>query len=452
MPPSSTRREVGPLLRLAVPSVIAQLGQVMLGVVDAAVASRISVHALDAVTLGSVWMLGTMMPLAGIVMGLGALVSQGHGAGLKEEVGLALQRALLLAAALSLVVGVCWLNTERGLLWLGQDPALAHMAGSYVRAQVFSAPCYLIYSALTTYLSSRGIVRIGIVTMLVANVFNAVAAYSLAFGELGFPALGIEGAALATGLTELLLPCITGLLIVSLKLHEGGWTPWSARVFERAAVLRQLKLGLPTGVTLALELWAFQLGTILAGRIDPVALGAHAIALNIASTSFMVPLGFATGTCTHVGQLIGAGEHERAQNAAHTALRLLALYAVVAGSLFVVAREFLPGLYSRDPNVVRAVASVLPIAGAFQLFDGLQAAGSGIMRGMGRPQVTAVLNLVGYFAIGIPLAAYLGLHTKLGLCGIWIGYAAGLGFVAVGLVGAVLFRGPRTASLLLATD
>jgi MATE family multidrug resistance protein len=448
----STRREVGPLLRLAVPSIIAQLGQVMLGVVDAAVASRLSVHALDAVTLGSVWMVGTMMPLAGIVMGLGSLVSQAHGAGLKDEVALALQRALLLAMGLSCLVGAAWLNTERGLLWLGQDPELAHTASLYVRAQLFSAPCYLIYSALTTYLSSRGIVRIGIVTMVVANLFNALAAYSLTLGHWGFPALGIRGAALATGLTELLLPCVTALLIVRFELHKNAWIPWSRRVLDGLAMLRQLRLGIPTGVTIALELWAFQLGTILAGRIDHIALGAHAIALNLASMSFMVPLGFSIGTSTHVGQLIGAGERERAQHAAHTAFQLLALYAIGAGGLFVLAREFLPGLYSRDPNIVRAVASVLPIAGAFQLFDGLQAAGSGILRGMGRPQVTAVFNLVGYFAIGIPLASYLGLYTNLGLRGIWIGYAAGLGFVAAGLVGAVLLRGPRTAASLLATD
>ncbi len=424
----------------------------MLGVVDAAVASRISVHALDAVTLGSVWMVGTMMPLVGIVIGLGALVSQAHGAGLKDEVGLALQRALLLAAALSFVVMACWLHTERGLLWLGQDPELSRMAAGYVRTQLSSGPCYLIYSALTTWLSSRGIVRIGVVTMVVANLFNALAAYTLALGEFGFPALGLRGAAVATGLTELLLPCVTTLLIVRFKLYEGGWIPWSRAALDKAAMLRQLKLGVPSAVTIALELWAFQLGTILAGRIDHVALGAHAIALSLASMSFMVPLGFSIGTSTHVGQLLGAGEKERAQHAAHTALQLLALYAIVAGAIFVVAREYLPLLYSRDPNIVRAVALVLPIAGAFQLFDGLQAAGSGILRGMGKPQITAVFNLVGYFAVGIPLAAYLGLNTTLGLRGIWIGYAVGLGFVAAGLVGAVLWRGPRTATSLLATD
>jgi multidrug resistance protein, MATE family len=416
----------------------------MLGVVDAAFAGRLSVQALDAVTLGSVWMVGTMMPLAGVVMGLGSLVSQAHGAGNKDDVALALQRSLLLAALLSVFVTVSWSYTEEGLRFLGQDPELASMAALYVRTQLFAAPCFLFYSALTTWLSSRGIVRIGIVTMVVANLFNALAAWALMLGNLGFPALGIRGAALATGMTELLLPCVTALLVVRYDLHRDAWIPWSKRALAWPALWRQLKLGVPTGVTLALELWAFQLGTILAGQIDHIALGAHAIALNLASLSFMVPLGFSIGTSTHVGQLIGAGEGERAQHAAHGALQLLASYALCAGGMFVVARGFLPGLYSRDPLIVQAVASVLPIAGAFQLFDGLQAAGSGILRGMGKPQVTAVFNLVGYFAIGIPLACYLGLHTKLGLQGIWIGYAAGLGFVAIGLVGSVIWRGPRT--------
>ncbi|MDB4971696.1 MAG: efflux family protein [Myxococcaceae bacterium] len=431
------------------PIVIAQLGQVLLGVVDATFAARLSVQALDAVTLGSVWQVGTMMPLAGVVMGLGSLVSQAHGARRSEDAALALQRALLIASALSLLVASSWLYTTEGLILLGQDPELARMAGLYVRTQLFSAPCYLVYSALSTYLGSRGIVHIGIVVMVCANLFNALVAWTLMFGHFGMPALGIRGAALATGMTELLLPCVTVLLMMRLKLHDGAWVALSRRVLELPPLLRQLELGLPSGLTIALELWAFQLGTLLAGRIDHIALGAHAIALNLASLAFMVPLGFSIGTATHVGQLIGSGARDRAQDAAHTALKLLASYAVLAGGLFILARELLPGLYSRDPHIVRAVASVLPIAGAFQLFDGLQAGSSGILRGMGKPQVTAMFNLVGYFAIGIPLACYLGLHTALGLRGIWIGYAVGLAFVSAGLVASVLRRGPGTVEPVL---
>lgn len=445
----STRTEILPLLRLSIPIMIAQLGQVLLGVVGAAFAGRLSVQALDAVTLGAVWQVTTQMPLAGVVMGVGPLISQAHGADRKADVALGLWRSLLIAAALSMPVAISWVYTSEGLLLLGQDPALATLAEQYVHAQIFCAPGYLFYTALSTYLSSRGIVWVGIVAMIVANAFNALVAWALMFGNLGLPALGIRGAGLATGLTELLLAAVTAIIVARFLRKSVSFAGLGARVLDRAALVQQLKLGVPSGLTLALELWAFQLGTLLAGRLDHVALGAHAIALNLASLTFMVPLGFSTGTATLVGQLIGAGERERAQEAAHTALKFLSGYALLAGGLFVLGRELLPAFYSPDPHVASAVASVLPIAAAFQLFDGLQAAGSGILRGMGRPQVTAIFNLVGYFAIGIPLASYLGLHTALGLRGIWIGYAAGLGFVATGSVASVLMRGPRTVKPLL---
>jgi MATE family multidrug resistance protein len=441
----STRETVCSLLKLSTPIIAAQLGQVALSVVDASFAAKLGVEALDAVTLGSTFQVSTMLPLSGIVIGMGPLVSQADGAGRREQVGLALQRALVIAGLLSVVVLIAWQQAEQALLAFGQAPALAHEAAQYVDTQLFSAPCFLVYSALSTYLSARGIVHVGVIAMIVANLFNALAAWSLMFGHLGMPALGIQGAAIATGMTELLLPTVTALLIVRCKLYEGGWTPWSWRVFARAGLLPQLCFGLPNGLTYALELWAFQLGTILAGRLDPVALGAHAITLNLASLSFMVPLGFAGGTSALVGQLIGAGERERAQTAAHACLLLLATYALAACALFVFGRELLPGLYSCDPQIVREAAAVLPIAGVLQLFDGVSAGGSAILRAMGHAKLTALVNLIAYFAVGIPLAFYLGLHTELGLAGIWLGYAAGLAVVALSLVTRVFWRGPRTA-------
>jgi MATE family multidrug resistance protein len=441
----STRETLCRLLKLSLPSIGAQLGQVALSVVDASFAAKLGVASLDAVTLGSTFQVSTMLPLAGIVMGMGPLVSQAEGAKRGEQAGLALQRALLIAGLLSLLVLCAWLQTERVLIMLGQSPVLAHEAARYVDTQLFSAPCFLVYSALSTYLSARGIVHVGIVAMLVANLFNALVAWSLMFGQLGMPALGIQGAAISTGLTELLLPVVTALLMVRWRLYDGGWTPWSARAFAREGLLHQLRFGLPNGVTYALELWAFQLGTIFAGRLDPIALGAHALTLNLASLSFMVPLGFASGTSALVGQLIGAGERERAQRAAHACLALVTSYALCAGALFVFGRALLPTFYTQDAEVVRAAAAVLPIAGALQLFDGLQAGASAILRAMGHAKLTALTNLIAYFAFGVPLAFYLSAHTGLGLAGVWLGYATGLAVVALCLVARVFWRGPRAA-------
>ena len=184
-----------------------------------------------------------------------------------------------------MLIAVAWSYTAEGLLLLGQDPELAREAAVFVGVQRFCVPGLLTYGALSTYLVSRGIVRPGIVAMVVANLFNGVMSWSLTFGALGLPALGVRGLGISTGLTRLLLPCALALLIVRLKLHVHAWTPWSRRVFERAALARQLALGIPTGLTLALELWAFQFGTVIAGRLGHVSLGAHAIALNLSARS-----------------------------------------------------------------------------------------------------------------------------------------------------------------------
>lgn len=446
---TDAKSEVRPLLRLSIPIIVAQFGQMLLGTIDSILAGRLGTQALDAVALGNVWQVGTMMPLLGVVFGLDPLVSQAHGAGRGDQAGIALQRALLIACGLSVLLWVAWSYTAEGLLMLGQQRELARDAATFVEIQRFGAPGVLVSGALSTYLVSRGIVRPGIFAMALCNVFNASAGWALTFGALGLPALGIRGLGIATGATRLLLPVALTWLIVCFDLHRGAWTAWSRAALERRALGRQLALGVPMGITIALELWAFQFGTVIAGRISHIALGAHAIALNLSALAFTVPLGFSMGISARVGQLIGAGQAARAQRSATTALKLIAGYATCAGLLFVLGRRLLPALYSRDAAIIAAAASVLPIAGAFQVVDGLQAAGSGVLRGMGRARVTAIINLVGYFALAIPFAYYTGLYTSLGLHGVWLGYAAGLSFTAAAMVGTVLRRGPATVQPLV---
>ena len=438
-------QELRAVLALAFPLILTQLGQMMLGVVDAAVVGHLSVHALDAVSLGNLWQWATMVPLLGVVLGLDPLISQAHGAGRAEDAGLALQRSLVLVALLSVPLVLAWSYSEQGLVLFGQDPALARAAGVFVRGQLFAAPALLCHGALAVYLSARGIVRPGLVAMLCANCFNVLAVWSLVFGKLGMPAWGLWGASVATGLTRLVLVLSLAGLIVALRLHKDAWVPWTPRVFERRALARQLGLGLPVGLTIALEAWAFQLGTLMAGRLDTTSLAAHSVVMNMLSVTFMVPLGISSGASARVGQLIGASDSARAQRAAFAALGLGGGLAVLSAAIFVLGRKLLPLLYTPDPQVVLMAATVMPIAATFTVMDALQAVSGGILRGMGRPRVTAAFNLVGYFVLGTPLAYYLALHTSLRLRGVWVGYAVGVSFVAAGLVSWVLARGPKTA-------
>ncbi len=432
------------LFRLAGPLVVSQLGQMLLATVDTLLAGRLSVQALGAVTLGSLFQVATMVPAYGVVMGLDPLVSQAHGAGRPDDAARAMQRAVVIALLLSVPVALSWCWTEEMLIALGQSAQLAAQAEVFTRVQWFTAPAFLLYGAQVTYLHARGIVRPSVIVMLLANLFNALAVWALMFGKLGLPAYGVWGAGLATGLTRVVMALLAFGVLLALKLAREAFVPWQLGLGDAANFRKQLQLGIPLGLTLALELWAFQIGTLIAGRIGQTQLGAHSIVMNLASVAFMVPLGISMAASTRVGTLIGANASERAQQAAQAALKLGGGFAAGSATAFIVAGPSLARMFSADPAVIAAAVSVMPIAAAFQLMDSLQAVGAGVLRGMGRPRPTAVLNFIGYFVLGLPLGAVLGLSTPLGLRGVWLGYAAGLTVVAAGLVGWVLLRGPRT--------
>jgi MATE family multidrug resistance protein len=186
--------------------------------------------------------------------------------------------------------------------------------------------------------------------------------------------------------------------------------------------------------------------TLMAGLLGELGLAAHTVVLNLASLSFMVPLGLSIATVTRVGNLIGAGNPQAAQRAAWVALGLGALTMSAFSLSFVLGRHWLPTWYTAQPDVIALAAVTLPIAAAFQLFDGVQVVGGGVLRGMGRTRPAAVFNLVGYYALAMPFGWWLAFERGLGLPGVWWGLASGLASVAVLLVLWISRRGPSTAS------
>jgi MATE family multidrug resistance protein len=193
---------------------------------------------------------------------------------------------------------------------------------------------------------------------------------------------------------------------------------------------------------MGLEVWAFEIATLFSGRLGTVELGAHVVVLTLASLTFMVPLGISMGAVTRVGNLIGEGRRDLAQVASWMALVLGASAMAVAAVLFVLLRGVLPRVYTEDSAVIAAAASILPVAAAFQIFDGTQVVGTGILRAMGRTRPAAAFNLVGYYGLALPLAYWLAFRGGFGLPGIWWGLVLGLAAIAVMLVIWVWRRGP----------
>ena len=232
--------------------------------------------------------------------------------------------------------------------------------------QIPGIPFFLTYGALRQYLQGREHMRPALWVILAANVFNALFNWVFIFGNLGVPALGLMGAGIATSLTRF-VACL-GLIAwtIGFRLHEDAWVPWGREPFRLWNLRRVAALGLPVGVQMALEIWAFAGAALLAGLLGTVPLAAHTIALNMAALSFMVPLGISQGAATRVGNLIGARDPDGAQRAAWVSLAMGAGVMTVAAVVLVFARFWLPRVYTPDAAVIAACAAILPIAAAFR--------------------------------------------------------------------------------------
>lgn len=431
---ASTKTELRALLRLGLPVAATQLAMMTLGVVDTMMVGHLGTEALDAAALGSLWIWGTAVFGIGLAFGMDPIVSQAHGADEHQKIGLTLHRGMVVVALATIPLTLMWWYTGPALDLLGQRSALANAADEYVKLQAFSLWPFLAFFVLRQYLQGRGIVAPALITALLANLFNVAANWVLIFGNLGMPAMGLRGAGLATGLTRCVLLVALVAWTFGRGLHRGAWVRpgWSA--LDPRGLLEIVRHGIPVGLQYGLETWAFQFVTLMAGMLGDAPLAAHVIVLNLASLTFMVPMGLSQGASTRVGNLVGAGKTEAARHSSTLALRLGAGVMVASAIAFVAFRYSLPRLYTSDPEVIALAAGILPIAAAFQIFDGTQAVGGGILRGVGVTRPAAVFNFVGYYLLSIPLGLAMTRLGDMGLVGLWWSLCIGLAVVAAALV------------------
>jgi MATE family multidrug resistance protein len=404
---------------------------------------------MNAVSLGRLFVLGSSICAMGLIYGQDAIAAQAHGARNRERLGGVLLHSCALAVALSLQLALLWLAAEPILLAFGQSPEASRLARDYVFAQIPALPFFLLFIALKQYLQARGIVKPEMWIAIGANLVHLPLVWMFVFGRLGAPAMGVVGAGIATAISEALMFFAMLAAFRLYRLQRGSMTLFTHRRLRLAGIAEILRLGAPLAAMLALEYWAFATSTLWAGRLGEVELAAHAIALNLASLSYMVGLGVSLAATTREGNLICAGQLRAAERASWVAFALGGAAMLLFALVFVLGRDAIPAWYSVDPTVIALAATLLPIAALFELFDGLQVVGGGILRGMGRTRPAALFNLVGYYVLGLPIAAWLGRRDRMGLAGIWWGLAAGLIVVGLLAVGWVRKFGPGNAVALV---
>lgn len=438
--PRSTAQEARRLLELSWPVIIGQLGWMGLGITDIVMSGRLGEDVLAAISVGHLWSFGVLIAALGLMRGMDPVFGQAFGAGDHERLRHSLVQAVVLGLIVSLPVALAMLAAGPVLTLLGQPPEVVPEAARYCWIVSLGMAPALVFQALTQFLQGLGRMRPTMVAVWLANGVNIVLNGVLMFGWLGGWELGAAGCAWATTIVRwLMVPLLMGLAWGILRDY-----PPPARAWRDGPALRRLfALGLPVGGAHLLEVWAFNAAGVMAGWLGPTAIAGHAVALNVASVTFMVPFGLSAGAATRVGNLVGAGLEWRP--AARAALYMGGGFMACSGLMLLSFPEAIGALYTRDAPVLAIVITALPVAAAFQLFDGLQTVANGVLRGVGDLRFPAVAGLIAFWGLGLPAGYYLGIHSGGGVQGIWVGLVVGLFTVSVLLVGRVRLRMQRGA-------
>lgn len=424
---------------LAWPLVIAQLAQNALHTTDVIMLGWLGPSYLAAGTLATTFIMPFLVGGMGIVGAVAPLVAQARGArdikAVRRVVRQGIWAAILLAA---LMVPMLWqIRPIFGLL--GQNPQATIMAEQFMQIAAWMLFPALAIVALRSLLSAFDATRIILLITVSGVVFNALINYLLIFGHFGFPRLELRGSAIATLLTNVLM---FGLMLAYVLRHPRFkrfyvlmrfWKPDWPRFREL------FRIGTPIGLTVLAEVGLFTAAALLMGRLGTDEVAAHAIALQCASMAFMVPLGLGIAATVRVGMAYGRTDPEGIRKAGWTAFVLGTGFMAITCTLFltvgpIIVSWFLDPRVPENANALALAATFLVVAGVFQLVDGAQVVAAHALRGLSDTKIPMVLAIVGYWAVGLPIAYILGFNVGWRGVGIWIGLAAGLAFVAVVLV------------------
>jgi len=423
------RRELRAMLGLSLPVILAELGWVMMGVVDTIIVSPLGPAAIGAVGSGSSLLFSIYVLGMGTLFALDTFVSQAYGAGRIDECHRWFFAGLNVAALLSVVLIVIGLGVVSAIGHAGIHPDVIVLLQPYLRALLWSLPPLLAYTVFRRYLQAMNSVLPVTIAFVTANIVNAAGNYALIFGYFGFPRLGVIGSAYATFAARILLAVFLLIAILYRErrspsgFHDVRWTLDLPRMWRIA------RLGFPAAGQITLEVGVFAAASMLAARISPMALAAHQIVLHVASVLFMIPYGLSSAAAVRVGQAVGRGDAPGRRVAGWAAITIGLIFAGVTSVLLVATPESFLRLFTTDASVLAVGAVLLLFYALCQPLDALQVVATGALRGVGDTRTPMLANLIGHWGIGLPIAYYLCFSRSWGVEGLWTGLCIGLAII-----------------------
>ncbi|TAE24994.1 MAG: MATE family efflux transporter [Cytophagales bacterium] len=433
MPIYSLRSEFSDTVRLSLPIVIAQLGVVLMGVTDNLFVGRL----LGAVPLGAAGLANNLSFLVSSI-GLGglsvvsAMVSRANGQGNKAEINRLFRASLRVALLFSVLFGGASAVVALFFEVFRQTAEVTQMGREFMLILSLSTLPLMFFTASRQLADGLRQPRVAMTITLLALAINALFNYLLIIGVGPFPQMGLNGSATATLLSRVFM----AVAMLTYVYRSGLFRPFLQATYAKLPTNEQvrdiLRLGLPGGLTFFFEIAAFSIAAIMIGWLGATALGAHQIAINMASTTYMVATGISTAGAIRVGNAVGSGDVLGIRRAGIAAFLLATGFMAVCALVFFTANDWLVSLYIRDnPTVANLAASLVIVGAFFQLSDGVQVVGIGTLRGLSDVNVPTWITLFAYWGMSLPLGYWLAFPLNMGAVGVWLGLLIGLTIAAI---------------------
>jgi MATE family multidrug resistance protein len=425
-------RETRALLGIAWPLIINNLSVAGMNFTDAVMAGRLGAESLAAVAVGgSVWFMGFAFVL-GVLMAISPIASRHHGAGDEALIGRYTRQGIYLGIVLAVPIMLfSWFLSAPTLAAIGIDTAFRDMTVGYVKMISLGAPGMFIFLALRFTTEGIGNTKPIMYTSIFALACNVFLNWVFMFGKLGAPAMGAVGCGLASGITMWVIAIVLASYMISSRsyVHLDLFSRVSPM---RPSVLKEIVfLGVPIAITITAEAGLFNAVSILMGTLGPEITAAHQIAINFASTMFMVPLALNSAITVRVGYELGKRDLEYARFAGGFGIFVCALFMACSATFLLLFRDAVVGIYTQDAAVKGIAISLLLMASIFQVADGIQIGAAGALRGYKDTRLPMAINIFAYWVIAFPLAYMAAVTYKLPPNYIWGGFVVGLSVAAI---------------------
>lgn len=418
-------------LTLAIPVIFSQIGQVTVNLVDNIMVGHLGTTELAASSFAiNVFHIGMLFG-QGITLGLTPLVGQSLNVRSKNNMGSWFRNGMLVNFITSLLLCAVMSSVILFMSGLGQSEEVVRKAIPFYLLHVVSLIPMMLFFSFKQFFEGIGNTRIAMVITIIINVVNIILNYVLIYGKLGFPAMGLNGSGCASLISRLIMP----VMFLAVMLKRPKFRTYLNEAFhsgiERMKVKRIISVGLPIGLQMVIEVLAFSLGAIMLGWISKESLAGHQVAISMATMTYMISFGLASGTTIRVSHTYGEQNLKEVRRIIYGSLHLVIAFMLTMGILFVALRNHLPMIFTSDPAVIRVAAGLLIVGAFFQVFDGIQVVLLGSLRGLADVRIPMFIAFFSYIVVSLPVSYLLAFVFKIGYAGVWMGFVGGLSTAAV---------------------